>query len=42
MKNVLDGMITIPVIKPILLCQCGTWSTVYPAQYTYNKKNKRK
>jgi len=33
-SNVLDSMIKIPVSKPTLLHQCGTWSIVYPAEYT--------
>ena len=33
MKDVLDTQITIPVYKPTLINQCGTWSTVYPAEY---------
>jgi hypothetical protein len=40
-NNVLDSIIKIPVNKPTPLCQCGTWSIVYPAEYTYKtKKNK--
>jgi hypothetical protein len=33
-SNVLDSIIKIPVSKPTVLHQCGTWSIVYPARYT--------
>lgn len=38
-NNVLDSIIKIPVNKPTPLYQCGTWSTVYPAMYTYKRRN---
>ena len=37
-SNVLESMIKIPVSKPTLLHQCGTWSIVYPARYTYKRR----
>jgi hypothetical protein len=42
MEDVLKTMICIPVIKPILINQCGTWSIAYPAEYNRDKKAKRK
>jgi len=32
--TLLQGMISIPVSKPTWLNQCGTWSLVYPNEYT--------
>ena len=37
-NNVSDTMIKIPVSKPTPLCQCGTWSIVYPPNYTYKRR----
>ena len=34
----LQGMINIPVSKPTWLNQCGTWSIVYPNEYTRKKE----
>jgi hypothetical protein len=36
-NNVLDTIINIPVSKPTPLCQCGTWSIVYPPNHTYKR-----
>ena len=38
-SKVLEGMITIPVIKPTKLIQCGNVSTVYPPEYTKRSIN---
>ena len=35
--TLLQGMIEIPVDKPTPLNQCGTWSIVYPSEYTKQK-----
>ena len=32
--DLLEGMISIPVSRPVWLNQCGTWSVVYPPEYT--------
>ena len=32
--------IRIPVSKPTPINQCGTWSMVYPPEYTKKRKNK--
>ena len=32
--TLLQGIIKIPVSKPTWLNQCGTWSIVYPNEYT--------
>ena len=40
MKDVLDTQITIPVSKPQLVNQSGTWSIIYPAEWTKKRKNK--
>jgi hypothetical protein len=34
----LQGMINLPVSKPTWLNQCGTWSIVYPNEYTRKKE----
>ena len=34
----LQGMINLPVGKPTWLNQCGTWSIVYPNEYTRKKE----
>ena len=34
----LQGMISLPVSKPTWLNQCGTWSIVYPNEYTRKKE----
>tara|TARA_R110000851_G_scaffold290107_1_gene444425 strand:+ start:500 stop:724 length:225 start_codon:yes stop_codon:yes gene_type:complete len=34
----LQGMIDIPVNQPTLLNQCGTWSIVYPSEYTRKER----
>ena len=39
--TLLQGMISIPVSKPTLLTQCGTWSIVYPSEYTRKEKLSR-
>ena len=36
--TLLQGMINIPVSKPTLLNQCGTWSIVYPSEYTRKER----
>ena len=36
-KDVLETEIRIPVAKPLLVNQGGTWSIVYPAEYNKNK-----
>ena len=36
--TLLQGMIEIPVSKPTLLHQCGTWSIVYPYEYTSKER----
>jgi len=39
--TLLQGMINIPVDKPTPLNQCGTWSTVYPNEYTRKERLSR-
>ena len=39
--TLLQGMINIPVSKPTWLNQCGTWSIVYPYEYTRKEKLSR-
>ena len=39
--TLLQGMISIPVNKPTLLNQCGTWSIVYPSEYTRKERLSR-
>ena len=39
--TLLQGMINIPVDKPTPLNQCGTWSIVYPYEYTRKERLSR-
>lgn len=39
--TLLQGMISIPVDKPTPLNQCGTWSIVYPSEYTRKERLSR-
>ena len=39
--TLLQGMIDIPVSKPTWLNQCGTWSIVYPNEYTRQERLSR-
>ena len=39
--TLLQGMINIPVSEPTWLNQCGTWSIVYPNEYTRKERLSR-
>lgn len=39
-KDILETAISIPIAKPLLVNQGGTWSIVYPAEWTKKRKTK--